>query len=187
MLRGEPGREEGFVHAVPRERVDEGGGIADERDAARGERRPGQPRGQAVAADLRERRGIAPSSVSAAAPLSPSTQGPPHAPGRLPADPAAAAGAPCPAPIKASPSLVQLGEALETAKRDLRRAKEQLSVAHAENDQRSGTIRTLEAELAASRALAEELQARLESVRSALGDEAPEVGLPTAIAGAGPG
>jgi hypothetical protein len=69
-------------------------------------------------------------------------------------------------------SLLAFGEELDSARRNLREAKERLSVAHADNDQHQRRIHTLEAELEERQALLEETRARLQDAADALGSYA---------------
>ena len=65
-------------------------------------------------------------------------------------------------------TLAGIGAELEEAKRAAREAKEQLSVAHAENDQHLNRVRALEAELNDSRALVASAKARLQDAAQLL-------------------
>jgi hypothetical protein len=65
-------------------------------------------------------------------------------------------------------TLASIGAELEEAKRAAREAKEQLSVAHAENDQHLNRVRALEAELEESKALAAAAKARLQNAAELL-------------------
>lgn len=65
-------------------------------------------------------------------------------------------------------ALVGFGDELEDAKRNLREAKEGLSVAHAENDQHLRRIRTLETDVAESKALVADARSRLQAAADAL-------------------
>jgi Type II secretion system (T2SS), protein E, N-terminal domain len=66
-------------------------------------------------------------------------------------------------------TLQTLSGELDTARRNLRETKEQLSVAHAENDQNHRRVRSLEAEVEESRAHIAEARARLQDAAEALG------------------
>jgi len=65
-------------------------------------------------------------------------------------------------------TLAGIGAELEEAKRAAREAKEQLSVAHAENDQHLNRVRALEAELNDSQALVASAKARLQDAAQLL-------------------
>jgi hypothetical protein len=65
-------------------------------------------------------------------------------------------------------TLAGIGAELEEAKRAAREAKEQLSVAHAENDQHLNRVRALEAELNESKALVASAKARLQDAAELL-------------------
>lgn len=65
-------------------------------------------------------------------------------------------------------TLAGIGAELEEAKRAAREAKEQLSVAHAENDQHLNRVRALEAELNESQALVASAKARLQDAAQLL-------------------
>lgn len=65
-------------------------------------------------------------------------------------------------------TLTGIGAELEEAKRAAREAKEQLSVAHAENDQHLNRVRALEAELSESKALVASAKARLQDAAELL-------------------
>ena len=65
-------------------------------------------------------------------------------------------------------TLAGIGAELEEAKRAAREAKEQLSVAHAENDQHLNRVRALEAELNDSHALVASAKARLQDAAQLL-------------------
>jgi hypothetical protein len=65
-------------------------------------------------------------------------------------------------------ALASVGQELQDTKRSLRDTKEQLSVAHADNDQQQRSVRALETEVAESRALVAEARARLQDAADAL-------------------
>jgi Type II secretion system (T2SS), protein E, N-terminal domain len=65
-------------------------------------------------------------------------------------------------------TLAGIGAELEETKRAAREAKEQLSVAHAENDQHLNRVRALEAELTDSKALVASAKARLQDAAELL-------------------
>jgi hypothetical protein len=65
-------------------------------------------------------------------------------------------------------ALGSIGDELEETKRLLRESKEQLSVAHADNDQLGKRVRALETEVAESRTLVSDTRARLRDAAEAL-------------------
>jgi hypothetical protein len=75
-------------------------------------------------------------------------------------------------------SLAQLHTEFEDTKRALRETKEQLSVAHADNDQLRKRVRTLDSDLAESRAIVVQARARLQEAADLLAVESVEVGEP---------
>jgi chromosome segregation ATPase len=72
-------------------------------------------------------------------------------------------------------SLDAIGTELEETRRTLRETKEQLSVAHAENDQLQHRVRALELEVAESRGLLGDARSRLQDAFEALGGNAPRI------------
>lgn len=71
-------------------------------------------------------------------------------------------------------AVVSLGEGLDDAKRSLRETKEQLSVAHAENDQLQRRAHALETEVAEAQAVVGEARSRLSAAVEALGPRRPQ-------------
>jgi hypothetical protein len=70
-------------------------------------------------------------------------------------------------------ALETIGEELDASRQSLREAKEQLSVAHAENDQHQLRIDALEAELGQQKSLVDEARNRLQDAAKALGVRDP--------------